>query len=68
MDAMSRQTELLVASGLLPQNLTVVKYETDMRRVAQVILGVLTDHGVDDGALRDIKHALQTPAELAPAT
>jgi hypothetical protein len=64
MDAMSRQTELLVASGLLPRNLGVVRYETDMRRAAQAILTVLHEHGVGPDALRDIQQALRSPGEL----
>jgi hypothetical protein len=65
MDAMSRQTELLVASGLLPRNLGVIRYETDMREAARTILAVLRAHGVGEDALRDIQQALRSPGELA---
>jgi hypothetical protein len=65
MDAMSRQTELLVASGLLPRNLSVVRYETDMRQAARTIVAVLKERGVGPKVLRDIQQALRTPAELA---
>jgi hypothetical protein len=65
MDAMSRQTELLVASGLLPRNLGVVRYETDMRQAARTIVAVLRQHGVRPDVLRDIQQALRTPGELA---
>jgi hypothetical protein len=64
MDAMGRQTELLVASGLLPRNLGVVRYEIDMRKAAQTILRVLEEHGVGSDVLRDIREALRSPAEL----
>jgi hypothetical protein len=65
MDAMSKQTELLVASGLLPRNLGVVRYETDMRQAARTIVAVLKERGVGPEVLRDIQQALRTPGELA---
>jgi hypothetical protein len=59
MDAMSRQTELLVASGLLPRNLGVVKYQTDVRRAGKVIHDVLVAHGVSEEALLEIRDCLR---------
>jgi hypothetical protein len=64
MDAMSRQTELLVASGLLPRNLSVIRHETDMRQAARTIVAVLKERGVGLDVLRDIQQALRTPGEL----
>jgi hypothetical protein len=66
MDAMSRQTELLMASGLLPRNLGVIRYETDMRRAARTIVALLKQHGVGPDVLRDIQQALRTSEELSP--
>lgn len=63
MEAMTRQIELMIASGLLPRAL---RQEIDVRQVSATIVQVLKEHGTSNETLAAIQQALRVRGSSEP--